>query len=142
MTFLSTNGIMTDQWVSGIVDTVGTSVYYLYTVVAEGKNSSKYSEQLLMGLIKSTIKGTTEFFSDYGLHPSPPDWFKDVQEKMVDPNLIMRAIEEVLESKGTAEKDLNAIYKKESNYMINLQENLSLTWFFTSTVCSAIPTTA
>jgi len=34
-----------------------------------------------MELIKSAIEGTTDFFSEYGLHPSPPDWFKNVQEK-------------------------------------------------------------
>jgi len=78
---------------------------------------------LLMELIKSAIKGTTDFFSEYGLHPSPPDWFKNVQEKMVDQTLIVRAIEEVLESKGKFDKDVNAIYEKESKYMINLQDN-------------------
>ena len=35
----------------------------------------------------------------------------------------MRAIQEVLESKGKFDKDVNAIYEKESKYMINLQDN-------------------
>jgi hypothetical protein len=121
------NGIMRDQWVSGIVDTVGTSVYYSYKVVSKGQNHStqvqprahyfKQSaavarrERLLLELIASAIKGTTEFFCEYGLHPSPPDWFKEVQEKFVDPNLIMRAIDEVGLTKGAADKDLDAIYK-------------------------------
>ena len=121
------NGIMRDQWVSGIVDTVGTSVYYSYKVVSKGKNHSTHvqprahyfkqsaavarRERLLLELIASAIKGTTEFFCEYGLHPSPPDWFKEVQEKFVDPNLIMRAIDEVGLTKGAADKDLDAIYK-------------------------------
>ena len=117
------DGKMTDRWISGFFDTVTTSVYYSYKVITKGKNSSKDSEILLMGLIKSAIVGTTDFFSEYGLNPSPPDWFKDVQEKMADQNLIMRAIEDVLESKGR-EKDVNAVYENFSKYMINnLQDN-------------------
>ena len=78
-----------------------------------------------MGLIKSAIVGTTDFFSEYGIDPSPPDWFKQVQEKMENQDLIMRAIEDVLETKGTAqEKNVNAIYENFSKYMINnLQDN-------------------
>ncbi len=61
----------------------------------------------------------------HGLNPSPPSWFKHVREKLVDPNLIRSTIDEVLESKGTAGKDLNAIYKglNPLNYMPNIQEN-------------------
>jgi hypothetical protein len=90
------NGKMTHRWVSGFVDSVTTSVYYSYKIITEGKNSSKDSEILLMELIKSAIKGTTDFFSEYGLHPSPPDWFKNVQEKMVDKSLIVTAIQDFL----------------------------------------------
>ena len=117
------NGKMTDRWISGFVDSLATSVYYSYKVITKGKNTGKDSEILLMGLIKSAMKGTTDFFSEYGLHPSPPDWFKDVQEKMVDPKLITRAIDEVLESKGIAEKDVNAIITEESKFTMNLQDD-------------------
>ena len=55
------DGKMTDQWVSGIVDTVGTSVYYSYKVVVKNRKLSENSEQFLLMLIKSAIKGTTEF---------------------------------------------------------------------------------
>ena len=119
------DGKMTDRWISGFLDTVTTSVYYSYKVITKAKNSSKDSEILLMGLIKSAIVGTTDFFSEYGLDPSPPDWFKHVQEKMEDQDLIMRAISDVLVTKGTAqEKNVNAIYENFSKYMINnLQDN-------------------
>ena len=119
------DGKMTDRWISGFLDTVTTSVYYSYKVITKAKNSSKDSEILLMGLIKSAIVGTTDFFSEYGIDPSPPDWFKQVQEKMENQDLIMRAIEDVLETKGTAqEKNVNAIYENFSKYMINnLQDN-------------------
>jgi hypothetical protein len=118
------NGKMTDRWVSGFVDSVTTSVYYSYKIITEGKNSSKDSEILLMELIKSAIKGTTDFFSEYGLHPSPPDWFKNVQEKMEDKSLIVTAIQDVLDSKGTLDKDVNAIYDgKDPKYMNSLQDD-------------------
>ena len=119
------DGKMTDRWISGFLDTVTTSVYYSYKVITKAKNSSKDSEILLMGLIKSAIVGTTDFFSEYGIDPSPPDWFKQVQEKMENQDLIMRAIEDVLETKGTAQgKNVNAIYENFSKYMINnLQDN-------------------
>jgi hypothetical protein len=120
------DGKMTDRWISGFLDTVTTSVYYSYKVINKAKkNSSNDSEILLMGLIKSAIVNTTDFFSEYGLDPSPPDWFKQVQEKMENQDLIMRAIVEVLETKGTAEeKNVNAIYDNFSKYMINnLQDN-------------------
>lgn len=118
------NGKMTDRWVSGFVDSVTTSVYYSYKIITEGKNSSKDSEILLMELIKSAIKGTTDFFSEYGLHPSPPDWFKNVQEKMEDKSLIVTAIQDVLDSKGKFDKDVNAIYDaKDPKYMNSLQDD-------------------
>jgi hypothetical protein len=113
---------MTDQWVSGLVDTVVTTVYYLYKVVVKGQNHSIYSEQWLMRLIKSAIEGTTDFFNEQGLNPCPPSWFKEVQEKLVDKKLIERAIEEVHASKGTPGMDLNAIYK-DLKYTPNMQEN-------------------
>jgi len=114
------DGKMTDQWVSGLVDTVVTSVYYSYKVVVKGQNRSEYSEQWLMRLIKSAIQGTTEFFNEQGLNPCPPSWFKEVQKKLVDKDLIERAIKEVHASKGTRGMDLNAIYSK---YTPNMQEN-------------------
>jgi hypothetical protein len=120
------DGKMTDRWISGFLDTVTTSVYYSYKVINKAKkNSSKDFEILLMGLIKSAIVNTTDFFSEYGLDPSPPDWFKQVQEKMEDQELIMRAIGDVLETKGTAkEKNVNAISENFSKYMINnLRDN-------------------
>jgi hypothetical protein len=77
-----------------------------------------------MELIKSAIKGTTDFFSEYGLHPSPPDWFKNVQEKMEDKSLIVTAIQDVLDSKGKFDKDVNAIYDgKDPKYMNSLQDD-------------------
>ena len=102
------DGLKTDQWVSAMFDTVTTGVYYSYKVV-KNKNTSENSDQLLMRLIKSAIKGATQFFNELGLDPSPPSWFEEVPKKLGDPDLIMRAVGEVLESKGAAGKDLNAI---------------------------------
>jgi len=74
-------GTLMNQWISGLVDTVGTTVYYLYKLYVNhvGKKQpgdGSHSEMVLMGLIEGVLKGTTEFFSKYGLDPAElPEWF-------------------------------------------------------------------
>ena len=94
-------GAKTNDWVSGIVDVIGTSVYFMFNVHMgqpnkEGLDQPK-KEELLMRLIESAIAPTTVFFTTHGLDPHPPDWFPLVQQKMADEGLIERAISEILQ---------------------------------------------
>ena len=78
-----------------------------------------------MRLIKSAIKGTTEFFSEYGLHPKPPDWFNDVPQKMIDKAGINTVLCEIFENRGIVDEKEKAILqdKIEKKYRPTIQDN-------------------
>ena len=101
-------GTLTNQWISGLVDTIGTSVYYSFNVYKKIKVMIN-KEELLMRLIKSAIKGTTEFVSEYGLHPKPPDWFNVVPQKMIDKVGITTVLGEIFEKRGIVDEEEKAI---------------------------------
>lgn len=93
-------GAKTNDWVSGIVDVIGTSVYFMYNIHMgqpnrEGLDQPK-KEELLMRLIESAIAPTTAFFTTHGLDPDPPQWFPLVQQKMADERLFENAISQIL----------------------------------------------
>ena len=119
------DGTLTDQWISGLVDTIGTSVYYSFNVYKKIKVTIHNNEELLMRLIKSAIKGTTEFFSEYGLHPKPPDWFNDVPQKMIDEAGINTVLCEIFENRGIVDEKEKAILqdKIEKKYRPTIQDN-------------------
>ena len=80
------DGTLMNQWISGFVDTVGTTVYYLFKLyivnATNDEGDGSHSEMVLMSLIKGVLKGTTEFFSKYGLDPAElPDWFTQIKGK-------------------------------------------------------------
>jgi hypothetical protein len=118
------DGTLTDQWISGLVDTIGTSVYYSFNVYKKIKVTI-HKEELLMRLIKSAIKGTTEFFSEYGLHPKPPDWFNVVRENMIDEAGITTVLRDIFENRGIMDEGEKAILqdKIEKKYSPTIQDN-------------------
>jgi hypothetical protein len=118
------DGTLTDQWISGLVDTIGTSVYYSFNVYKKIKVMIN-KEELLMRLIKSAIKGTTEFFSEYGLHPKPPDWFNVVRQKMIDEAGITTVLRDIFENRGIMDEGEKAILqdKIEKKYSPTIQDN-------------------
>jgi hypothetical protein len=117
-------GTLTNQWISGLVDTIGTSVYYSFNVYKKIK-VKMHKEELLMRLIKSAIKGTTEFFSEYGLHPNPPDWFNVVPQKMMDKAGITTVLLEIFEKRGIVDEGEKAKLqdKIEKKYSPTIQNN-------------------
>ena len=117
-------GTLTNQWISGLVDTIGTSVYYSFNVYKKIKVTI-HKEELLMRLIKSAIKGTTEFCSEYGLHPKPPDWFNVVPQKMIDKAGITTVLREIFENRGIVDEAEKAILqdKIEKKYSPTIQDN-------------------
>ena len=117
-------GTLTNQWISGLVDTIGTSVYYSFHVYKKIKVTI-HNEELLMRLIKSAIKGTTEFFTEYGLHPNPPDWFNVVPQKMIDKVGITTMLGEIFEKRGIVDEEEKAILqdKIKKKYIPTIQDN-------------------
>ena len=117
-------GTLTNQWISGLVDTIGTSVYYSFHVYKKIKVTI-HNEELLMRLIKSAIKGTTEFFTEYGLHPNPPDWFNVVPQKMIDKVGITTVLGEIFEKRGIVDEEEKAILqdKIKKKYIPTIQDN-------------------
>jgi hypothetical protein len=93
-------GTKMNQWVSGIVDTIGTAVYFMYKV-HRGQSKALPEELVVMRLIESAIEQTTVFFTEIGLDPNPPPWFESVKERLKNEELIRRAISETLQDANT-----------------------------------------
>jgi hypothetical protein len=100
------------QWLSALVEVIGTSVYYSrWVFLSKLKNMKRSkkkgseellkigSEALLGRLIKSSITEATQFFSRYGLDPCPPDWFNKVINTMRDDTVIADVFGKITESK-------------------------------------------
>ncbi|MFM6170978.1 MAG: hypothetical protein ACKPB4_02345 [Sphaerospermopsis kisseleviana] len=105
------DGTLMNQWISGLVDTVGTTVYYLYKLSVGNDKGKKppddgsHSEMLLMTLIEGVLEGTTEFFSKYGLDPAElPEWFTRMKGNMNgEEKVCERIIDEWLTVKNTTD---------------------------------------
>jgi len=67
------------KWVTCMISTVGTSVFYSNAVLSKIR---KKSASLIPKLIGSAILITTEFFSKRGMDPIKPEWFVSVYEKL------------------------------------------------------------
>jgi hypothetical protein len=113
------NGTLMDQWISGLVDAVGTTVYYLYKLsvanhggVLMGDGES-HPEMVLMRLINSVLIGTIKFFFEHGLDPELPIWFEEIKQHMGDEK-VREVIDMTLSGLGLGMDEVKKAEQKES----------------------------
>jgi hypothetical protein len=71
------------KWVTCMITTVGTSVYYSNAVLVLKKKKKKRQDPCLVPkLISSAVSITTQFFSMRGIDPILPEWFVAVSDKL------------------------------------------------------------
>ena len=118
------------QWLSALVEVIGTSVYYSRWVFHEKLKYSQMmsigSEELLGRLLKSSITDATQFFSQYGIDPSPPDWFNNVIITMKDKKIITDVLDMIGSKKNV---DISGAQSKIETKYKPLVEGLSFISF-------------
>ena len=102
------------QWLSALVGVIGTSVYYSNWVFQKSLNKN-FRENLLARLLESSITDATQFFSSYGLDPSPPDWYNNVITKMKEETSIDNVLQNIHTEKNVdisgAQSKIETTYK-------------------------------
>lgn len=96
------------KWVTCMISTVGTSVYYSNVVLSK----TNKSPSLIPKLIRSAILVTTEFFSKKGMDPIEPDWFVSVCDKLENWERyddVIRMCTGILEGRNVDNDDMNSL---------------------------------